>query len=104
MYTHRCRYLLVYNTISTQEYHSNTQHTAKTLGLTNYDFDRTGLRSFHTLLDHTGHHTQGRTHFLLQRPNLYTLFKENRSNSCDQLPVRNARITKSTKTRYRQMK
>ena len=51
MHTHRCRNLLV----SQYHFHTGTpfKHAAhskkKTLGLTNYDFDHTGLRSFHSL-------------------------------------------------------
>ena len=94
MHTHGCRYLLVYNTISTQEYHSNTQHTAKTLGLTNYHI---GFRRFYSLLDHTSHHTQGRTHLLLQRLiwnwHVHTI----QEKTVLQLPVTNVRKQKVRK-------
>ena len=92
MHTQRCRYLLVYNTISTQEYHSITQHTAKALCLTNYDIDHTGLRSFtvylttQVIIQEEGHTFSFNG---LSWTDRYTLFKKNRSNSSDQLPVTN---------------
>ena len=39
-----------HNTIFTQEYHSITQHTVKTLDLTNYDLDHTGFKNFYSFV------------------------------------------------------